>query len=306
MPVTVEHLTKIYNGSVLALNDLTLDIKTGVTGFLGPNGSGKSTFLKILLGIIDRNSGNVSVLGIDPAQEPLRLRQQIGYVPENDCLPLNLNAVQICHHFGQIIGMPREAAIQRAHECLNYVGIDDSRYRAAGTYSTGMKQRLKLAQALVHDPQLLFVDEPTNGLDPKGREDMILTLQELKLSGKDMIISSHILPDVQVLSDQVAVISNGTLRLHGDISTLLDDNDQVLEIGTNNPQELASLLQNEFEVKLTADNLLRISNATGETKQIILERIADSNLELRRLRMLRRTLDELFLETFSDEKEALS
>ncbi len=301
-PIVIDGLTKVFDGHVIALDEFTLEIPRGSTGLLGPNGSGKSTLLKVLLGLVPATSGSALVLGKDPACDAYSIRQHVGYVPENPCLPLDLNSVQICHHFGQLLGMPREQAIQRAHECLNYVGLDDERYRPVSTYSTGMHQRLKLAQALTHDPQVLFIDEPTNGLDPKGRDDMILTLNELRDAGKDMIISSHILPDISQVSDQIAVMSLGRLKRFGDLEDLLALQTQILQIGTDQPEKLQRILINAGkDVNISEEQLLYVNNAEKLLAEEVVRICADADLELRRLKLKSRTLEDIFFEAVSKE-----
>ena len=171
--VEVRSLTHRYPGNVLALDNLTLDVEPGVIGLVGANGAGKSTFLKILLGLLEPTSGEASVLGFDVRREGTRIRAMVGYLPEHDCLPPDLSATELVTHMGRMSGLPASAARERAADVLRHVGLYEERYRPIGGYSTGMKQRVKLAQALVHDPKLLLLDEPTNGLDPAGRRCLL-------------------------------------------------------------------------------------------------------------------------------------
>ena len=170
--ISARDLTKRYPG-VNALDGLTVDVEPGIIGFVGANGAGKSTFIRILLGLLQPTSGSVEVLGFDVRTQSLELRALIGYMPENDCLPLDLSGTDFVTHMGQMSGLPFTAARERAAEMLRHVGLYEERYRLIGSYSTGMKQRVKLAQALSHDPKLLLLDEPTNGLDPEGRDEML-------------------------------------------------------------------------------------------------------------------------------------
>ena len=165
-------VTKRYPG-VTALDSLTLELNSGIIGLVGANGAGKSTFIRILLGLLAPTSGSVEVLGINALTHPLEVRKLIGYLPEHDCLPIDVSAADFVTHMGRMSGLPASAARERAAETLRHVGLHEERYRLIGSYSTGMKQRVKLAQALTHDPKLLLLDEPTNGLDPEGREEML-------------------------------------------------------------------------------------------------------------------------------------
>ena len=218
--ISARDLTKQYPG-VQALDALTLDIEPGIIGFVGANGAGKSTFIKILLGLLQPTSGTVSVLGYDTRANPMEIRAGVGYMPEHDCLPLDVSGTDFVAHMGQMAGLPFTAARERAAEMLRHVGLHEERYRLIGSYSTGMKQRIKLAQALVHDPQLLFLDEPTNGMDPKGRDEMLDLIRDLAHNkGVDLILSSHLLPDVEYTCQHVIVLNKGAVAMAGAIDQL--------------------------------------------------------------------------------------
>ena len=194
-------LTKRYPGGVTALDGLTVDIEPGIVGLVGSNGAGKSTFLKILLGLIDSTAGRATVFDLDVAHQGIAIRQLVGFMPEHDCLPPDMSATDVVSHLATMSGLPRTAARERTAEVLRHVGLYEERYRAIGGYSTGMKQRVKLAQALVHDPRLLFLDEPTNGLDPKGRDEVLQLIGDLATThGKSIVLCSHLLPDVEAVS----------------------------------------------------------------------------------------------------------
>src|SRR3984957_17620714 len=189
--VTLDHVTASY-GANAALRDVTMAFAAGAVGLLGPNGAGKSTMLKSLLGFIVPDQGRMCVLGLDVAVSPLEIRARVGYMPESDAHIPGMNAVTFVAYCGELAGLPPSDATQRAHEVLFYVGLGEARYRNVETYSTGMKQRLKLAQALVHDPDLLFLDEPTNGMDPKGRDEMLELIRDLgHHKGVNLILSWH-------------------------------------------------------------------------------------------------------------------
>ena len=215
--VDLDGVTVIY-GANRALKNVTASFAHGAVGLLGPNGAGKSTMLKALLGFIVPSEGRMSVLGMNVAQQPLAIRARIGYMPESDAHIPGMNAVSFVGYCGQLAGLPAVDAMQRAHEVLYYVGLGEARYRNVETYSTGMKQRIKLAQALVHDPDLLFLDEPTNGMDPKGRDEMLELVRDLGHNkGVSLILSSHLLPDVEYTCDHVVVMDKGQVAAQGPI-----------------------------------------------------------------------------------------
>ncbi len=204
-------LTKHF-GDVEALTGLDISVGDGVTGLVGANGAGKSTLIKILLGLLDPSSGTAQVLGFDIEHQSAQIRQLVGYMPEHDCLPPDVSASDFIVHMGRMSGLPATVARERAADVLRHVGLDEERYRQMGGYSTGMKQRAKLAQALVHDPRLVFLDEPTNGLDPAARIDMLQLVQRI---GRDfgiaVLVSSHLLGELEQVSDHVIVLDGGHL-----------------------------------------------------------------------------------------------
>jgi ABC-2 type transport system ATP-binding protein len=215
-------LSKSY-GRVRALDELTLELAPGPIGLLGPNGAGKTTLIKVLLGLLPPDGGRATVVGHDPATTAGRLavRRVVGYMPESDCLIPGLSSVELVATLARLSGLTPIDALTRAHEVLDYVGLDEARYRPADGYSTGMKQRLKLAQALVHDPELLLLDEPTNGLDPKGRRHMLDLVHDLgHAQGKSILLCSHLLPDVERTCRDVVVLKKGRAVLSGAIAEL--------------------------------------------------------------------------------------
>ena len=216
--VTLDGVTVVY-GAQRALQDVSATFAAGAVGLLGPNGAGKSTMIKALLGFVVPNTGRMRVLGRDVAAQPLDIRARVGYMPENDAHIPGMNAVTFVAYCGELSGLPPADAMQRAHEVLFYVGLGEARYRAVDTYSTGMKQRIKLAQALVHDPDLVFLDEPTNGMDPKGRDEMLELVRDLAHNkGVNVIVSSHLLPDVEYTCDDVVVMDKGRVATAGPIA----------------------------------------------------------------------------------------
>lgn len=220
MVAKFQNLTVRY-GAFTALDDFSAEIPEGCVGLLGPNGAGKTTLLKTALGFISPARGGGLVLGCDIVSQGRTIRQKVGLMPEQDCHIPGLTAVQFVSYAGELAGMPAEQALRRAHEVLEYCGLGEARYRNVETYSTGMRQRIKLAQALVHGPQLLLLDEPTNGLDPAGREEMLELIRSIS-HGKDVnvIVSSHLLPDVERICDKVVVLVAGKVRAEGLIKDL--------------------------------------------------------------------------------------
>jgi len=211
--VSVERLTKAYGRRPPALVEVSLAIGEGVTGLLGPNGAGKSTLLQCVLGLLRDFSGTATVLGLDTRRDRLAIRRRVGYMPEADAILPRMSGVKSCRYLAQLSGLPRTEALRRAHECLHYVGLTEHLYKSAEEYSTGMRQRLKLAQALVHDPAVLFLDEPVSGMDPAGRDEFLRLVRSLAREHKKHVVwSSHMLPDVQKVADEVIVLLAGRVQ----------------------------------------------------------------------------------------------
>src|SRR6188474_581539 len=258
--VALDNVSVVY-GRNAALRGVTTAFTGGAVGLLGPNGAGKSTMIKTLLGFVTPTSGQMRVLGYDVATSPLQIRARIGYMPESDAHIPGMNAVAFVAYCGELAGLPRVDAMQRAHEVLFYVGLGEARYRNVETYSTGMKQRIKLAQALVHDPDLLFLDEPTNGMDPKGREEMLDLIRDLSHNkGVSLILSSHLLPDVEYTCDHVVVLDRGAIAASGPIDDLKGPAGRVYEVRVKGDAELflARLRQAGLECHETDDDFLRV------------------------------------------------
>ncbi|HYM25757.1 MAG TPA: ABC transporter ATP-binding protein, partial [Vicinamibacterales bacterium] len=240
--VALDGVTVVY-GRQTALRDVTTTFGGGAIGLLGPNGAGKSTMLKALLGFVTPDKGRMRVLGLDVAGAPLDIRARVGYMPESDAHIPGMNAVSFVAYCGELAGLPRVDAMQRAHEVLFYVGLGEARYRNVETYSTGMKQRIKLAQALVHDPDLLFLDEPTNGMDPKGRDEMLELVRDLGHNkGVNLILSSHLLPDVEFTCDSVVVMDKGAIATAGPIEALKQPRGRVYELRVKTSGELEAFV----------------------------------------------------------------
>lgn len=209
--IATESLSKRYP-KVTALDRLTMDVGPGVTGLVGSNGAGKSTLIKILLGLAPASEGRAEVLGLDVSTHGGAIRERVGYMPEHDCLPPDVSATEFVVHMARMSGLPPTAARERTADTLRHVGLYEERYRPMGGYSTGMKQRVKLAQALVHDPDLVFLDEPTNGLDPVGRDDMLGLIRRIHADfGISVLVTSHLLGELERTCDHVVVIDGGSL-----------------------------------------------------------------------------------------------
>src|SRR4051812_24662034 len=210
-------VTKTY-GAVTALDHFSASVPTGAIGLLGPNGSGKTTLIRTLLGLIPMDAGAGRILGMDVRERRLDIRRAVGFAPEDECLFPNVVGVEFAAYAGELVGMSPKDAMQRAHEVLDYVGLGEARYRKVESYSTGMKQRLKLASAIVHDPKLLILDEPTNGMDPAGREDLLALARDLAHNKQmSLLFSSHLLPDVEAVCDHIVVLGAGKLLTQGNI-----------------------------------------------------------------------------------------
>lgn len=211
--IRLNHLVKDY-GHHRALNDVSLEINRGITGLLGPNGAGKSTLIKVLLGLVKVSSGGGSVLGFDLSRQGRQIRTNVGYMPEDDCYIAGMSGVEVVRFSACLSGLPYREGLRRAHEILDFAGVEQERYRDIDTYSTGMRQKIKFAQAIVHDPPLLILDEPTSALDPEEREAMLARIRTLCTKhGKAAIISTHILPDVRQVCDHVTILAGGEVRL---------------------------------------------------------------------------------------------
>jgi ABC-2 type transport system ATP-binding protein len=289
-------VTKTY-GRITALDGLSVGVEPGAVGLLGPNGAGKTTLIRTLLGLIRVDSGSGEVLGMDLRRHRLEIRQAVGFVPEDECLFPGVSGVEFVAYAGQLCGMSRSDALQRAHEVLNHVGLGEARYRPVESYSTGMKQRLKLAAALAHDPRLLILDEPTNGMDPAGRQEMLELARDLARSREmSLLFSSHLLPDVEFVCDHVLVLGRGRLLAQGQIQQLKHVHDQCYEVRIkgDGPLFAERLTQAGCTVQDQQPNLL-VHLPAGESQQRLWALAADAGVQIRFLRPQRSTLEEVFL-----------
>ena len=303
MLITLDGVKKRY-GPVEALRGLTASIEGRVIGLLGPNGAGKSTLLKALLGLTPF-AGAARVLGLDPRAASFQIRDKVGYMPETDSYLPNMNAVELCAYAGELSGLPRSAAMQRAHAALFYANLEDKRYLKVEGYSTGMKQRVKLAQALVHDPELLFLDEPTNGLDPVGREEMLALIAELpRRRGCAVILSTHLLPDVERLCDQVMVMHQGQLQFSGTLAALRGGTAAVrYEVRVKEgPERLAERLAAAGCAVEQGPGELVVSLLAGAGTDLIFREARAAGVQVRHLAPERATLEAAFLRTLEEAR----
>ena len=291
--LAVEHLTKHY-GDVVALNDVTFSISDGITGILGENGAGKSTAIKILLGLLQPTSGTASVLGRNASQS-VAVRARVGYMPEHDCLPTQTSAAEFLTHMAEVSGLPPAMARTRAADTLRHVGLFEERYRAIGGYSTGMKQRVKLGQSLVHDPAFVFLDEPTAGLDPAGREDMLTLIRKTHREfGISVLFSSHLMADIERTCDRIIVLQDGRLVQSGEVGQFTRETETVfIEVDSNRP-ELAAALEKRGVAVTVERSGLTIEGPDESVYDHVRDALVEARAPLRRMAPRRRALTELF------------
>jgi ABC-2 type transport system ATP-binding protein len=276
-------------------------------GLLGPNGAGKSTMIKALLGLLAPDRGAMRVLGLDVRHAPLRIRGRIGYMPESDAHFPQMNAVSFVAYCGELSGLPGADAMQRAHEVLYYVGLGEARYRNIDQYSTGMKQRIKLAQALVHDPDLLFLDEPTNGMDPKGREEMIELIRDIAHNkGLNLILSSHLLPDVEQTCDHVVVLDKGAVATAGPIAGLKGSGGRVFELRVKGDSgRFVSVLQAAgLECHATDEDVMRVFVPDERGAPFLFRLASEQRVQVRHLRASMPTLEDVFAKAVGDHADS--
>ena len=301
--VALDGLTKQYPGGVTALDGLTVTVEPGIIGLVGANGAGKSTLIKILLGLLEPTSGRASVFDLDVATQGLAIRQLVGYMPEHDCLPNDISASDFVNHMARMTGLPRASARERTAEVLRHVGLFEERYRPMGGYSTGMKQRVKLAQALVHDPRLLLLDEPTNGLDPAGRDDM---LDLIERTGNDfgiaIIMASHLLGEIERVGQFLVAIDAGRLLRAAELHTFTQHTGTLIVETDERQQALADKLGGIGLTAVVDGAHVLVELSGDETHDRVVEAVAELGLALIRVQQRRASLEDLFSQHPADDE----
>jgi ABC-2 type transport system ATP-binding protein len=293
--VEAQALTMRYGTTITALDQLTVAIGPGVTGLVGANGAGKSTLIKILLGLLPPTSGRAAVLGHDCATGGHEIRILTGYMPEHDCLPPDVSATELVTHLGRMSGLPANAARERAADSLRHVGLYEERYRQIGTYSTGMKQRVKLAQALVGDPRLLLLDEPTNGLDPAGRNAMLELIARIGAEfGISILVASHLLGEIEQICDQLVAIDGGRLLRADTISSVTRVSAALLVEVDEGLDQLHAELGRRGLAPVAYQRGLLVQLAGPQTYDAVRDAVADLGLPLSRMEQRRHRIEELF------------
>ncbi len=289
----VEHLTKRYK-NVVALDDVSFTITDGITGILGENGAGKSTIIKILLGLLTPTSGTAKVLG-HSASDTVSVRARVGYMPEHDCLPSQVSAAEFLTHMAEVSGLPPDMARTRAADTLRHAGLFEERYRAIGGYSTGMKQRVKLCQALVHDPAFVFLDEPTAGLDPAGREEMLTLIRKTHREfGISVLFSSHLMADVERTCDRIIVLQGGHLVHAGEVAHFTKETETVFIEVDSNREDLVAALRRRGVVVTPEGGGLTVQGTQESVYDHVRDALVEAQAPLRRMAPRRRELTELF------------
>jgi len=294
----VQGITKDYRGQ-RALDGVSFVLEPGVVGLLGPNGAGKSTLIKALIGLVRFGTGEARVLGLDSRKDFRRVRELVGYMPEDDCIFPGLKGIEAVAYAGELSGLPRLAALRRAHEVLDYVGLGEERYREVQTYSTGMRQKQRLAQAVVHDPSLVFLDEPTSGLDPIGRRRMLKLVRALfDRTGISVVLSTHILHDVEEICDSVVILGHGKLLVHDTIEALRKPADASVVVGLERPDDAFGQALDRRGARweaLHADEL-RLFGEPEAAASLALETSRETGVLVRSIGSGRNTLEQIFLE----------
>ncbi|MEW6249904.1 MAG: ABC transporter ATP-binding protein [Planctomycetota bacterium] len=284
-------------GRVTALNGLTVSVAPGLVGLLGPNGAGKSTLISVLLGQTPATTGTAEVLGLDARRQRRRVRQRVGFMPENDCLIGGLSGTGYVYYTARLAGLSHGDAMQRTHEVLDYVDLEEARYRPAEQYSTGMKQRLKLAQALVHDPDVLFLDEPTNGMDPQGRQVMLGLISDLGRAGISVLLSSHLLPDVERTCARVIILGGGEMLASGDIAEMREPHPTryVVQYSGAGASFARRLQEQRVAVEHAREGELRIELPQAGQQRLVFGAARETGATVCGLHPQRSSLEDMFM-----------
>lgn len=292
--ITTRDLGHAY-GEIVALHHLDFEIPEGRVGLVGANGAGKSTLIKILLGILAPTQGDALVFGAHVGEETIDIRSRVGYMPEGSCLPLAQTAADFIIYAAELAGIPSKDARQRASDVLTLVGLHEERFRYLGEFSTGMKQRAMLAQAIVHDPELVFLDEPTAGLDPEGREEMLDLIGRLGTFGINVLVSSHVLTDIESTCDWVVMLDGGRVLRNGPISSLTETSIVEVEVLGDPEPVAAQLRRGGADVEVNGQTLL-VSHGTDDPFVAVRDALADTGTGVRSLGAKSTTLEDIFLE----------
>jgi len=304
--VQLDKVTVRY-GSRVALNNVSLSVSEGIVGLLGPNGAGKSTLLKTLLGFCKPTSGVAQVLGNVASRGGREVRRRVGYMPERDVTSPKLSAVSFVSYCGTLAGMPYRDSLQRTHEVLNYVGFGEERYRAMETYSTGMRQRAKLAQALVHDPRVLFLDEPTNGLDPVGRIAMLDLIKDVaRIRGVAVLLSSHLLPDVEHVCERVVLMDQGRIVREGTIAALtqLRQDRYAVRVREGISAFEEKLREAGCLTEIAGDGKVEVRLPAGKAPADVFRLARSWGFQVRDVVPVRHRLEDVFMEALANAKSA--
>ena len=283
-------------GQIRAVDGVSLAVPGGCTGLLGPNGAGKSTLIKLLLGLLSPDRGDARVEGYDAIRHPLALRSLVGYMPEHACLPADWLAQDFVRYMGELHGLPKHAAVQRASDALYHVGLGEERYRKMGSFSVGMKQRVKLAQALVHDPRLMLLDEPTNGLDPAGRDEMLALIKRIAHEmGINVILSSHLLFDIEQVASNVVILSKGRVVIQGPLRELVTTTPVVSIRVHETVADLAGALHRRGYTVQANGRELQVEFTSPDVYDAIRDAAVETSCALVYLKRRVRSLEDIYL-----------
>ncbi len=307
-PVHLVGVVKRY-GRRTVLDRVTCEVQPGITGLVGPNGAGKSTLVRTILGLVRLAAGNARVFGIDPAREPRRVRRMVGVVPEDECTVPGLSGVELVRYAAQLSGLPGTESLRRAHEVLDWCDAGQERYRSVETLSVGIRQKVAFAAAIVHDPPLLILDEPTNGLDPLERQAMLGRLRTLARDhGKTVLISTHVLPDVEAVCDRVIVLAAGRVRLEGSLADLMRSREPLLVLEAMGPLEgcAAILTGAGIAAHCTGPTTLVVQADREGVVDAVWQATREAGVAVRSLEPARRRFEEVFLAAIGEDSHAVA